>query len=99
MIFMTACASMSSDWGAWKVKDVATEKQDWRFCSLDKDGAEKAKQGMCYISQECHYRKTILGNEKEECRQAPLFCKWGDIECMDRYNIFNKIIVNKEKLR
>ena len=99
MLLCTSCASMSGDWGPWKITDVSTDKQVWRFCSLDLDGPELARKGFCYISQECRFRKTIFGNEKSECRQAPLFCAWSDMECVDRYGILNKVIVNKEKIR
>lgn len=99
LTFLTSCVSMSADWSSWKVEDVAYDKRIWRFCSREKDGEELHRKGFCYVSQECRTRKTILGNEKSECRQLPLFCAWGDIECMDRYNIFNKVIVHKEKLR
>lgn len=96
-LIMTSCASMSEDWGPWKLAGVSIDDRAWRFCSTDLDGAALNRKGMCYISLECRTRKTIFGNEKKECRNAPLFCAWGDIACMDSYNIFNKIIVNKEK--
>lgn len=90
---------MSGEWGAWKTVDVNNDKRIWRFCDLDHDGPDNTKKGFCYISQECRYRSTIFGNQKEECRNAPLFCAFTDIACMDRYEIFSKVIVNKEKVR
>lgn len=82
-IISVSCASKS-----WKVKDVSLENRDWRFCSMDKDGPEKHREGFCYISQECRKRFLL----KEECRTLPLFCKWGDIACMDSYKLFDKKI-------
>lgn len=92
---MYSCASISGEWGQWKVIDVAQEKQIWRLCEQGKDGIDKHHKGFCYISQECRKRETILGNERIECRNAPLFCTWGDIDCYLKNGIFNKQLTPK----
>lgn len=97
--FIYSCSSMSSDWSAWKVKDVSQAKQTWRFCHQELDGPTYHRKGMCYISQECRTKNPWYSGEKVECRSLPLFCAWGDIDCMDKNAIFNKVITDKEKLK
>lgn len=83
MIFLTACASK------WKRDGVSYEKQDWRFCSLEKDGPQYANKGFCYIDRECKYRFF------KKCRPVPLFCPWpkdSDISCLVKYKILGKKI-------
>ena len=76
LILIAACASGAD--AKWYIKDVAVDKQEWRYCSLDKDGPEKSDKGFCRISQECI--KKIL--RKEKCRPIPMFCAHGDFECL-----------------
>lgn len=79
LFLIVSCASDSVDAKAeWYIKDVATEKREWRYCSEDKDGPEKADKGFCYISQRCI--KKFL--RKEKCVPLPLFCAHGDFECL-----------------
>lgn len=93
---LVSCASNGGDWGPWRTTDVSSDNRDWRWCKSDKDGEVYDKKGMCYWSQECRFRKTIFGNEKSECRPVLLHCAWGDISCMDKYDIFSKIITSKK---
>jgi len=81
-----SCAS-----GDWKIKDVAPIKREWRQCDarLDK---EKAGKGFCYISQEC---KVFLF---EKCRPLPLFCPWGDLDCLKKNEMDNMVLKTKENL-
>ena len=67
----------------------------WKFCKEDLHGPEVHQKGMCYIAQECRYRKSIFGNTKSECRDSLKFCAWGDVPCMLNNNIFNSDIVHK----
>lgn len=97
MLICTSCASNSVEWGPWKVTDIPSDQRIWRYCSADLDGEALHRKGHCYISQECRSYTTIFRNVKTECRNLPLFCAWGDIECMEKNGLFNKIIVNKEK--
>ena len=83
LLISVSCAS-----SPWTVKDVSLEKREWRFCSEHIDGPGKGLLGFCYSSQEC--RKKWL--RKEECRKILLMCKWGEIECMKKYKLFDKKI-------
>jgi hypothetical protein len=57
----------------------------WRFCSsIDKD---LNKKGFCYITKECR-RKIII----EKCRAKTLFCSWGDIACLEKWEVLDKKI-------
>ena len=87
-LILTLLISVSCASSPWMVKDGALDKREWRFCSEHLDGPEKHRTGLCYVSQEC--RKKWL--HKEECRPVPLHCVWGDIECMERYKLFDKKI-------
>lgn len=91
-LLLASCASSAGDWGPWKMTDVSMEKRDWRFCRADKDGETYHRKGFCYQSQECRFKKTIFGNDKSECRALLLHCSWGDVECMDKYDIFSRSI-------
>jgi len=75
---MASCASNLDAKAKWYIKDVSIEKQEWRYCSSDKDGPEKADKGFCRISQKCI--KKIL--RKEKCKPIPMFCAHGDFECL-----------------
>ena len=92
---LTSCASISGEWGAYKRVGVAQSKEVWHFCRKDLHGPELHGTGVCYPAQECRFRKTILGNEKRECRTKMLVCKWGDVTCLQDHNIFNNVILNK----
>lgn len=99
-LFLASCASTNSaDWGPWKIKDVATHEREWDFCRKDKFGELYDGKGFCYASMECRTRRTILGNTREECRPKLLHCPWGDVNCLIEYDIYNSVIVKKEKLR
>ena len=95
--FLCSCAH-SRDWGAWTLENISSEKQVWRRCTEILDGPNYANKGECYSMRECRTRKTILGNQKKECRRFTLFCGWGDIECMQKHNTFNSVIINKGEL-
>lgn len=96
--FILSSCAHSKDWGPWVVKNVPSENQEWRRCTKLLDGEERHHKGECYTLQECRTRKTILGNERKECRPYRLFCGWGDIECMYKHNTFNSVIINKGNL-
>lgn len=95
VFLLNSCSSMSGEWGPWKMKDVSADKRVWRFCSATLDGEANHRKGICYESQECRTRKTIFGNERVECRGLLLFCAWGDVACLDKYEIFEKVILSK----
>lgn len=83
LFVFSSCASSARD---WKIHDVSDEKKDWRICSEKYDGPEKNFKGFCYISQECY--KTVFRNRK--CRPLPLFCAWGDTDCILKYGLDKK---------
>jgi len=95
LLLMTSCASYSSNWTNWKVISVPSEKKEWRFCRLELDGPTLNEKGLCFQDQECRTRKRILRKKEIQCRNKTLFCKWGDISCLKKYNIFFSIIINK----
>ncbi len=100
LLFLASCATLNAvEWGPWKMSDVESSKRVWRRCDLDHDGEQYARKGECYQSQECRTGTTILRNTRTECRPLILFCAWGDLACMDKYNTMNMVIVNKEKIR
>ena len=94
-----SCASTSAEWSSWKARDVAQDDQVWRRCSADKDLPARVNKGECYVSQECRTRTPWYSGVKTECRRLDLFCAWGDIECMVKYDTFNNVIVDKERLK
>lgn len=94
-MLLTSCASISGEWGPYKRVGVAQDKEIWHFCRKDLHGPDLHGKGVCYPAQECKFRRTILGNEKRKCRTKMLFCKWGDVTCLQDNNIFNNVILNK----
>lgn len=98
-ITIYSCASTSAEWSAWKISTEAQSDQEWRFCSANLDGPELHRKGMCWEARECRTKNPWYSGEKVQCRDLPLHCKWGDVECMDKNGIFNKVIVDKEKLK
>ncbi len=80
-LFLTSCASLNAK-AKWYRKDVAMNKWVFRYCSLDKDGQKYAGKGFCRISQLCI--KKFL--RKEKCKPDPMFCEFGDIDCLKKYN-------------
>jgi hypothetical protein len=97
LLFLVSCASFSGEWGPWKMIDVAQNKREWKFCTAELYGESVHHKGICYDSQECRYRKTLFGRTKSECRDKLLFCEWGDIDCLIRYDILDNIIIEKRR--
>lgn len=95
IMVLTSCSSISGEWGPYKRVGVAQVKEVWHFCRRDLHGEALHGKGVCYPAQECKFRKTILGNERKECRTKMLFCKWGDLTCLHDNNIFYNVILNK----
>lgn len=92
---LTSCAS-AGDWGAWSMKDVKPQEREWRICNKEFDGENLHMKGFCYIAKECRTRKTaIFKNEKEECRNLPLHCKWGDLTCLMENNMPSMTLKNR----
>ena len=99
ILLFTSCSSMSRSWGEWKVASVPLNEKTWNFCREERDGPELHGKGICFQDQECRYKKTLIGRTKSECRNKVLFCKWGDIPCLKKYNIFFNTIVNEGVLQ
>lgn len=91
--FLYSCASVSADWGPWEHRDVPKLERRWRFCSVELDGPEYDKGGVCWIAKECRTKKTIFNNAKEECRKKVLHCPEGAIDCRVQYGINNMTIM------
>ena len=81
LLIFASCSSLQAK-AKWYRKDVAMNKWIFRYCSLDKDGPKYAGKGFCRISQMCI--KKFL--RKEKCKPDPMFCKWGDSDCLKKYN-------------
>lgn len=99
MAVLYSCASTSAEWSEWKEVGVAQADQDCDWCTARRDGPEYHRKGVCWQSKECRTRNPWYSGEKTECRRKPLFCAHGDLDCMDRYGILNKVIVDKERLK
>ena len=95
VLLLVSCASFSKDWGPWQRAGIAEKEMDWHFCQEELDGPDYHHKGICYVAQECRYRKTVFGNTRSECRNKILFCSWGDIECMQNNRLFGRVITNK----
>jgi len=90
LLISISCTSVDSkDWSSWIMVDVPSKEREWEFCREDLHGPDFHQKGFCWIAEECRYRKTIFNNTKNECRPITLFCKWGDIECLYKYDIFS----------
>ena len=85
LLFILLVGCSSTEAARWKIEDVALEKRAWRHCEERFDGVEMHRKGFCYISKEC--KKRLIG---KKCRRLPLFCAYGDLECFDKYKLFNK---------
>lgn len=96
LLLLASCSTMSGEWSAWKITDVAQNKRQWKFCTQELHGNEYHHKGLCYDSQECRHRKTLFGRKKSECRDTMLFCTWGDITCMVKFDLLDNVIIDKE---
>lgn len=94
-MLLSSCSTLSGDWGEWKIVDVAQDKRQWKFCRAELHGDNYHHKGICYVSQECRYRRTIFRNVKSQCRNKMLFCPWGDVNCMVKYDLLDNIIIEK----
>lgn len=101
LVLMLVCSCATSadrDWGPWKRNGVSTKEMRWHFCREDLDGPELHRKGVCYQSRETRTRKTILGNIRSEHRTVSIFCAWGDVDCLERHDIFHANISNREDI-
>jgi hypothetical protein len=89
ILLALSCSSLQS--GEFKEVTLALKDQDWRWCSLELDGPQKADLGWCWIGKEC--RKRVL--RSDECRSKPYFCAAGDIPCIKERGLSNKTLVTK----
>lgn len=99
ILLVSSCASFSSNWSEWREEGVALNKKIWHNCRTRLDGPELNEKGQCYQDLECRYKKRFLLKKKKQCRNKVLFCKWGDISCLRKYNIFFSEIINKGVVR
>lgn len=96
LILLVSCATQSREWGAWKVVSVPSIEKVWHFCRAELDGPSLDEKGVCYQDQECRYKKkTLFSRRKEECRPKVIFCEWGAVPCLKKYNVFFNKIINK----
>lgn len=80
---ISSCAS--SDW--YEV-GVGPSKQTWRHCSeIDNE---------YYLKGHCYKQKICKGSIFKKCKVVTKFCKWGDIDCMRKYKILQKVLVNEK---
>lgn len=82
-LFNTSCSSSE-----WYEDGVDSSSQTWRHCS-NIDGKYKYK-GHCYKQKYC--KKKLF----KKCKIVTKFCPWGDIDCMRKYEIFQKVLVNEK---
>lgn len=90
--FLLSSCATAKDWSAWREESINLESRIWRFCDKRFDNPELHEKGICFVSNECRTRKTILKNTKKECRRLQLFCEFTDISCLRDYKILNKKI-------
>ena len=89
-----SCASVSADWTSWTMSDVPSEERAWRWCSEELDGPVLAGKGWCWQAEECRTKRSILGNDKKECRDLTLHCAHGDVQCFLKYG-YNNMTIRK----
>jgi hypothetical protein len=88
LLLIVSCASVDAK-APWVEQTLANKAmKEWRICNLAKDGAEKSFKGFCYITKEC--QKRIF---KDACRPKPLFCQFSDVNCMMKYELDKKNLI------
>lgn len=87
LLLSTSCATAS---GEWETVTVSSRDEVWRPCHETLDGPAYHRKGLCFIEEEC--RKKFL--RAKECRpkSPPKFCSWGDLECMDKNKLWDKVL-------
>ena len=85
LILLSSCASSKAK---YELVPVALEDMVWRRCKAVTDGEKYALKGECFIAKECKKRFW----KKDKCRKKVLFCAWGDIECMLKWNTLDSYI-------
>lgn len=86
-----SCASADTE---WKVETVSSEKEYWGWCTQDYDPPEFVDKGWCWSYEECRINKKFLRKDVKECRTKWDFCAAGDIDCIKKKHLDDKILVN-----
>ena len=98
VLLFSSCASQAErEWSEWEREGVPAAEMKWHICKEELDGPDLHLAGFCYQANECRTRKTIFGNERKECRNKLLICKWGDIDCILYHNIDSMVIEHQQK--
>lgn len=89
-----SCASLKADWSPWIDQDVTMNERRWDICQEEKYGVDLHLKGFCWSLKECRTKKVLFSTRKE-CRVKIVHCKWGDIQCMIKYNLDNAELIIK----
>lgn len=98
-ILLASCSSMETsagNWGKWKDIDITKHEREWDICESEKYGQDLHLKGFCWSYTQCRKKKLIFGRKKKQCRVKIVHCKWGDIECMIKYNLNNATLIIKK---
>jgi hypothetical protein len=79
LVLLTSCAS------TYKPVGPSYKKRTWRVCKREKDNPTLHLKGLCYIEKQC--KKRFLHTV---CKNKQLFCPWGDLTCMEKYELLDK---------
>ena len=86
-----SCASAKEE---WKVETVSQSKEFWGWCESDIDEPQYVDRGWCWTYQECMTKKKFLRKDEKICRTLTKFCAAGDIECIKKNKLDEKILID-----
>lgn len=86
LALLSSCAHSAE----WKEVFVDPKEEVWRHCSEERDGPNLAGKGWCWQGLKCKdpwYKKPT-------CKPVPYFCAYGDLDCMKKYHLDEKVLVH-----
>lgn len=96
LLLVASCSSLkAAEWSPWIDQDIEMSERRWDICHEEKYGPGLHMKGFCWSLNECRTRKRFLAKPLKECRVKIVFCKFGDIPCMVKYNLDNAELIIK----
>ena len=92
LLSLIACSTASAR-RKWRHAGVHDSKKTWRFCTAKYDG-DKAGKGFCYWDLYWTWKVQWI---VKKYKKVHLFCKWGDVDCLVKHDVYPNMVIRNKK--